>query len=277
MATWYPEGYNPNQQRVFYPPGPPPLSAAHSKPWRPRASTVSTQTNSSATPRTTSTPEQPNAQGPPPQSIVKTRGQSGTWVPPPQIDLVDGVDYFKIGDTVRIRRWAAATDSFTDWITGQVVRPVLVENDARTYLVSYEDPRTGRRMEKQFSPRFQEIAALVDGKREPERAARLNAAGGATATAFKQQANEFGRTIFAPIPVERPGSGGKVVVYTPCIVLSPPNEGASGVRLRILSGPAANREITLRLNTSVLQAYTPENAHTLRQKGFLVEGDSLRS
>jgi hypothetical protein len=29
---------------------------------------------------------------------------------------------------VHIRRWNATTDSFSEWVTGQIVRPIVVEN-----------------------------------------------------------------------------------------------------------------------------------------------------
>ncbi|KAJ7137810.1 hypothetical protein C8R44DRAFT_868185 [Mycena epipterygia] len=254
MTTWFPEGY-PTQPRVFYPQGPPPLSAATSNPnppvWRPQwppRTGSGTQSGSSAsqTPRGT-------------QQIVHmdSRDKNSGY---PQLDLVDGVDYFKIGDSVRIRRWTAATDSFSEWFTGQIVRPVLIDDQdgsqRRSYLVSYEHPRTRERREKQFSPHFPEITSLEADPVSATPSLRITVKS---------------HLVFAPIPVSEVGGQAKNVVYSPAIVLTSPNE-QGGVRLRILAGPAAKREIS-NFALKYAPAYTAEAAQILRMKGFRVEGD----
>ncbi|KAJ7286354.1 hypothetical protein C8J57DRAFT_1708664 [Mycena rebaudengoi] len=246
MTTWYPEGY-PIRPKVFFPPGPPALSdqlAGNTIPYRYKPSRSSGTSGSS-----------------------KNAGFEATMHPRrndanagyPQLDLVDGVDYFKIGDTVRIRRWSQATDSHTSWILGTVERPMLAENadgsQRRTYLVSYEDPRTKERREKIFSPHFQEITSL---EADP-----------VAATPPRRQDNPS-NVVFAPIPILDP-TGMKRIVYTPALVLTSPNSHGA-VRLRVLAGPAAKRELDnflLKHSTP----YSPDTAKVLRQKGFSVEGD----
>ncbi|KAJ6502028.1 hypothetical protein C8R45DRAFT_1209671 [Mycena sanguinolenta] len=248
MTTWYPEGYGSNQ-RYYYPPGPPPLSAATSNPnpptWRGYQ-----RTNYSDSAKTSSAS----------QVSIPLMGSPSTKQIQgyPQLDFTDGVDYFKIGDTVRIRRWNPNSDSFTEWATGQVVRPLLVENpdgtQKRTYLCSYEHGRNKERKEREFSPYYREIVNL-----EPDPVA-------------VPPFGHDGRLVFAPIPVRDP-SGHKQVVYSSALVLTAPNE-QGGVRLCILAGPAAKREID---NFPVKQAalYNAETARTLRRKGFRVEGDGI--
>ncbi|KAJ7217062.1 hypothetical protein GGX14DRAFT_42771 [Mycena pura] len=197
--TWFPEGYSPHPQVFYYPPGPPPLSAAtatpNPQPWLPRGqSRKGSASGSSHT----------GSRGMRSEPASGTRAQTRTNMPDssyPQAELVDGLDYFKIGDQVRVRRWAVATDSFTDWIVGQIVRPVLLENEdgsqRRSYLVSYENPRTKKRQEKQFSPHYQEITSLEsDSDAAPDTLA--------------PRTNIKSNVVFAPIPVET--RHGKVVM-----------------------------------------------------------------
>jgi hypothetical protein len=81
MATWYPEGYGGNQ-KYYYPPAPPPLNP-NPPPWRgyrPRPkNTDSDKTSSSAS----------QASVP----LVHGRAANPGY---PQLDLMDGVDYFKV-------------------------------------------------------------------------------------------------------------------------------------------------------------------------------------
>ncbi|KAJ7681742.1 hypothetical protein B0H17DRAFT_1138175 [Mycena rosella] len=259
MTTWFPEGY-PSQPRVFFPPGPPPLSAATSNPnpppWRYRPRQASGTGTRSGGSGTSSDSRLSGASEPVPH--MHSRNNSGY----PQLDLTDGVDYFKIGDLVRIRRWAAATDSYSDWITGRIVRPVLSENEdrsqRRSYLVAYENPHSKELKERQFSPHFQEITSLEADPVSATPNLRLN---------------DKSNIVFAPIPVTDADGKVKRIIYSPAIILTSPNE-QGGVRLRVLAGPAAKREIS---NFLVKHSppYTVASAQMLKQKGFRVEGDGI--
>ncbi|KAJ7024284.1 hypothetical protein C8F04DRAFT_969214 [Mycena alexandri] len=266
MTTWFPEGYT--YPPVFFPPGPPPLSAATSNPNPPPWRGYRKGSNASGKPSSSQTSSTPS--------------QRNTHASHPQLDLVDGVDYFMIGEKVRVRRWYAATDSFTPWYMGEVVRPVIVENNdgtqRRAYSCIYEHPANPVPLEKLFSPHFQEITSL---EADPVSATPVLRLG------------KDSKLVFAPIPVADL-SGNKRVVYSPAIVLvralssifertnsktflfglqTTPNE-QGGVRLRVLAGPAAKREIG---NFAFKHAppYTAESAQILRQKGFRVEGDGI--
>ncbi|KAJ7461569.1 hypothetical protein FB451DRAFT_1181295 [Mycena latifolia] len=263
MTTWFPEGY-PAQPRVFYPPGNPPLSAATSNPnpppwpgykYTPRAMGVTGGRGSAPSSGVVSQ----LAGGAGPVARMHSRIHQSSY---PQLDLTDGVDYFKIGDIVRVRRWTAATDSFSAWMTGQIVRPILSENEdgtqRRSYLVVYEHPRTKEPKEREFSPHSQEITSLEADPLSSTPALRLN---------------EHSSIVFAPIPVSDPTGAVKRIVYSPAIVLTSPNE-QGGVRLRVLAGPAAKREISNFLVTHA-PPYTAASAQMLRQQGFKVEGDGI--
>ncbi|KAJ4485385.1 hypothetical protein J3R30DRAFT_3680041 [Lentinula aciculospora] len=77
--------------------------------------------------------------------------------------LISGVDYFKVGETVRVRR-LNSVDTYTDWAYGQVTRPHLrqyrTSEPERVYYVSYIDPRNGERKEHEFSCYRKEILPL---------------------------------------------------------------------------------------------------------------------
>ncbi|KAJ7161486.1 hypothetical protein C8R43DRAFT_1123931 [Mycena crocata] len=268
MTTWFPES-QPVRPQFYFPPAPPPLSAATSnpnpRPWtyQPRKASVSgSGSGSGSSPHVqVSRNLEPVAHHQAMHSQIphaRVRKDSAG----PQFDLVDGVDYFKIGEFVRIRRWTAATDSFSDWITGRIVRPVLVENDdgsqRRTYLVEYEHPRNKKPQQKEFSPHLLEITSLASG---PPTAVHP--------LAMRNNNN----IVFAPIPASDASGRAKGVVYTPALVLTSPNE-QGGVRLRILAGPAAKREVS---NFAVKHSvpYNAESVQMLRQKGFRIEGNGV--
>ncbi|KAJ6531612.1 hypothetical protein DFH09DRAFT_1408977 [Mycena vulgaris] len=258
MTTWFPEGY-PAQPRVFYPPGPPPLSVAtsnpHLAPWRYQPRKASGTGDASQPSRSASQ----SSRSSDPVAHMHSRNNNSGY---PQLDLVDGVDYFKIGEFVRVRRWTAATDSFSEWIRGQIVRPVLIENEdgsqRRSYLVSYEHPRTKEVKEREFSSHFQEITSL---EADP------------VSTTPNLRITDKSNLVFAPIPVSDTSGTIKRIVYSPAVVLTSPND-QGGVRLRVLAGPAAKREIS---NFALKHAppYTAASAQLLRQKGFQVEGDGV--
>jgi hypothetical protein len=84
MSTWYPEGYNPHQQ-YFYPPGPPPLSAATSNPNPPPWRGYQPRKSENDSGRTSSSQV----------SVAPVHGRN-TNSGHPQLDLVDGIDYFKV-------------------------------------------------------------------------------------------------------------------------------------------------------------------------------------
>ncbi|KAF7330060.1 hypothetical protein MKEN_00270100 [Mycena kentingensis (nom. inval.)] len=304
--TWYPEGYNPAEQKIYYPPGPPPLSAAHTsgvQPWiRPRINTSQPKVMPPTTTTTrgtlptgsggSSNTQSSHGHPPPqrrqhqqarpreshPQAPAQTRSARVQQHQVPSVhaaveeaplaqkdvELVEGVNYFKIGETVRVRRWAIATDSHTDWVVGEVVRPVLVEHTdgttRRSYLVAYNDPRNGQRKEKQFSPHFKEIASI------PRRSASPS-----VPQPLPPPPNPNAPTVLAPIPTSYAGYNGEVIVYTPCAVLSPPERGRG--RVRILS---TNRDVSLAasaLSSDIAPSYNVENARKLRGMGYLVAGD----
>ncbi|KAJ7766751.1 hypothetical protein B0H16DRAFT_1453777 [Mycena metata] len=251
MTTWFPEGYT--YPPVFFPPGPPPLSAATSNPNPPPWRGYRRGSNANGKPSSSQTSSTPSTPGP---------SQRNTHSVHPQLDLVDGVDYFRIGEKVRVRRWYAATDSFTPWHMGEVVRPVIVESpdgrgQRRAYSCIYEHPANLVPQEKLFSPHYQEITSL---EADPVSATPVLRLG------------KDSELVFAPIPVVDP-LGNKRVVYSPAIVLSARNE-QGGVRLRVLAGPAVKREIE---NFAVKYAppYSAESAQILRQKGFAIEGDGI--
>ncbi|KAF7337931.1 ATP-bind-3 domain-containing protein [Mycena venus] len=260
MTTWYPEGYSTHQP-YYYPPGPPPLSAATANPNPPPWRGYQLQPRKSNNDSGRSSSSQTQASMPPTRCGRSTTGTSSY----PQLDFMDGIDYFKIGQTVRIRRWNAETDSFSGWKTGKVARPILHEKDdgtqkrARSYLCSYEFGQNKEYREKEFSPHLQEIESLEANPISVTPALRLG--------------NNC-QFVFAPIPVSNSSGTGKRVVYSPAVVLTSPNE-QGGVRLRVLAGPAAKREID---NFAIKHAppYNPESAQILQQKGFQVEGDVLK-
>ncbi|KAJ7264986.1 hypothetical protein B0H12DRAFT_1068675 [Mycena haematopus] len=247
MTTWYPEGYG-SDQKYYYPPGPPPLSAATSNPnpptWRGYQ-----HTNNSDSSKTSS-----RAQSQASVPLVPPVHSHTTSPGHPQLDLMDGVDYFKIGDMVRIRRWTPDTDSFTDWAVGQVVRPLLVENEdgtqRRSYLCSYEHGRNKERKEREFSPHYHEIASLVDLEVD------------SVPSVPDPRLGNGDQLVFAPIPL-RDISGSHWVMYWPAIVLTAPDEQGM-VRIRVLAGPAAKREID---KFSVKQAL-PYNAESAQILGY---------
>ncbi|KAJ7685624.1 hypothetical protein DFH06DRAFT_1358231 [Mycena polygramma] len=272
-ATWYPEGYHPQQQQYYYPPGPPPLSAATSnpnpQPWRgyqpqpaPRKSEKDggIVSNSRGMPvassrgMTSSSRTAPSAAAPS-QAMhgPKTTRNSGH----PKIDFVEGVNYFRIGETVRARRYYPLTNSYSDWIRGEVLRPIVRDgkngSQCRSYLVSYMHPANAGPKEKEFSPYYSEITSL---KVDP-----------APFTPYLRSS----QLILAPIPdTDAPGTI-KPVVYTQAMVLTSPDVHGA-VRLRVLAGPNAKRELN-NFSLNQAQPYTAESADMLRLKNFRVESD----
>ncbi|KAJ3868179.1 hypothetical protein EV359DRAFT_77932 [Lentinula novae-zelandiae] len=200
-AHWYPEGYV-LPTSTAYPPGPhhpsytPKVTSHHGapKPWyaphvqgssqersRPSPSPASRSSSSSHTNTSTD-----GFSASMPSHTMAGIGDPG---------LVSGVDYFKIGDTVRVRR-LTSSNTYTDWAYGQVTRPHLkqyrvgitfssnVREDhlqqpkfayielivwlsqttepERVYYVSYIDPRNGERKESEFSCHRKEIASFYE-------------------------------------------------------------------------------------------------------------------
>ncbi|KAJ7735246.1 hypothetical protein DFH07DRAFT_1065077 [Mycena maculata] len=289
MQTW-PEGA-PLNPTFYFPPGPPALSATTSNPNPPSWSYRPPNASGTNRPRPS---RGPPAQvyvrngvpppGPPQFSDEKSspnqsRNGSGTGSGShPSLshgsaqmyvrnaghthpDLVEGLDYFKIGDVVRIRRWNAAQDAFSEWNTGQVVRPRLTENDdgshRRSYVVSYK--HGDKTKEREFSPYFQEIASLE---------------GDPTPVIPNLRLGDNMQIVFAPINV-KDSAGQKRVVYTQAQVLTAPNEHGC-VRLRILAGPSMNHEMS-DFSVKHAQPCNAQSAQMLRQQGFLVEGNGTAS
>ncbi|KAJ6490682.1 hypothetical protein C8R47DRAFT_456377 [Mycena vitilis] len=272
-ATWYPEGYHPQQQQYYYPPGPPALSAATSnsnqQPWRgyqpqpaPRRSErgggiVSDSpgmpvTNSRGT--TSSSRSTPSEVAPSQATYGhKTTLNSGH----PKIDFVEGVNYFRIGETVRARRYYPLTNSYSDWIRGEVLRPIVRDgkngSQRRSYLVSYMHPANAGPKEKEFSAYYAEITSL---KVDP-----------APFTPYLRNS----QLILAPIPDNDVPAAIKPMVYTPAMVLTSP-DAHGAVRLRFLAGPNRKRELN-NFNLNQAQPYTAESADMLRLKNFRVESD----
>ncbi|KAK7038132.1 hypothetical protein R3P38DRAFT_3182239 [Favolaschia claudopus] len=267
-ATWYPEGYAP-QQQYYYPPGPPPLSAATSNPNPPRwqgyhhAQAMRLKNNADSG-KTSSRSQSSGQVATVPMPLARSAasravsGSSKSHKHKPADELVDGVDYFKIGDMVRIRRWTQQTDCYTDWKIGQIVRPILSEHEdetvpKRSYICSYEHGPDNVRKEKIFSPALKEIASVQAQPMPPH-------------VGYKP-----GATMFAPIPFAKaPGYPGNLngVVYSTVTLLTAPNEQGN-VAVRVLAGPGAKREIN-NIAVEHIWPYHADSAQMLRRNGAKV-------
>ncbi|KAJ7481147.1 hypothetical protein B0H11DRAFT_2420116 [Mycena galericulata] len=295
MQTWYPEGA-PLYPKYYFPPGPPAFSTAtcnpNPPPWthRPQnASSTGSHGGSQAsrgkemytrggvpsgppgpffgdnnpTPPYDRTGDFPgggsrshSSKGHGPGVSVRNMNAAHTHP-----DLVDGLDYFRIGDNVRIRRWDASKGGFSTWSVGQVARPRLVENDdgthRRSYLVAYQHYDGIK--EREFSPHFQEIASL---KKDPNPATPNIRLG------------ENSRVVFVPVQFDDQARQ-KRVIYTPVQVLTSPNERGRA-HLRILAGPRVNFEL-IDFTMKHAVPHNTQSAQKLREQGFAVEGDGTLS
>ncbi|KAJ7599353.1 hypothetical protein C8J56DRAFT_881802 [Mycena floridula] len=161
-------------------------------------------------------------------------------------------DYYKIGETVRVRKFHRDTSQHTLWVYGQVVRPVLhasPSGEERVYQVQYVDPTTSESKQKYFSPRCREIEPLFSEKQrntsQPIVFARI----------------EFQKTRHRNLPQEKS-------IWTPVAVLH--HSPLGGVSVRVLLGPAKGN------NVDALTELVPYNsvvAAALIKYGFMVEGD----
>ncbi|KAJ7633063.1 hypothetical protein FB45DRAFT_1027174 [Roridomyces roridus] len=274
MQTWYPEGA-PLRPQYYFPPGPPALSAATANPnppsWsphhpsRPRHVHASGMNGKDPNSSSSSRTKVPGARGTVPpgyptneSSSLKSSAPTHKSNRPRTIggggpggddaaELIDGFNYFKIGEQVRIRRLDRKTDKYSPWSVGRVVRPRLIEAEdgayRRSYIVAYEHHQETK--EREFSPYFQEITSLESNND----------------VVYTPNIRQNVQIVFAPIRS----------VYTPAQVLTSPNESGR-VRLRILAGPNANHELT---DFAINQAmpHTAQSALSLRQQGFEVLGN----
>ncbi|KAJ3975302.1 hypothetical protein EV361DRAFT_519266 [Lentinula raphanica] len=167
-AHWYPEGYVLPTSRA-YPPGPhhPAYTeklSSHSqgpKPWYAPQFPPAVQESPRSSTRTSAQSSSSSRTG----SANSSASHAMAGIADP--GLVTGLDYFKIGDTVRVRR-LTSSNTYTDWAYGQVIRPHLKQyrttEPERVYYVSYVDPRNGERKENEFSCHRKEIAPLFEHK-----------------------------------------------------------------------------------------------------------------
>ncbi|KAF9070680.1 hypothetical protein BDP27DRAFT_1401827 [Rhodocollybia butyracea] len=172
---WYPEGYVLPTSSA-HPPGPyhpaytqnPTSHSSGPKPWyAPKLQTPpSDLRDHSGARRSSSSSQTRNSSSSSHAHSEEMARIAGVGDP----GLITGVDYFKIGETVRIRR-LNASNAYTDWAYGQVTRPHLRQyrptEPERVYFVSYIDPRNGDRKENEFSCFRKEIAPLFDKKESP--------------------------------------------------------------------------------------------------------------
>ncbi|KAF8882458.1 hypothetical protein BD779DRAFT_1444806 [Infundibulicybe gibba] len=244
MSThWYPDGYN--YPSVFHPPSQVASSSSGRTP------------NTAYSPPTTRGPHGYYPRSPHfPRALQHQASRAPVLNQHP--DLIDGIDYFKIGETVRVRRYHAQKDEYTSWLTGKVERPVLVPDalggTKRSYIVSYTNPHTGISQEKMFSPFLNEISEvpvpqMVSMPRVSEQ-----------------------RLVFALVPaMAKDGNPSHHQVWTPSLLLTRPTD--RGARVRIMAGPAKNKEIN---NVKFITTYSPQHATDLRRRGAEVIGDGRR-
>jgi len=238
-AKWYPEGYS-------YPTMPTYSEATDS------SGTSGQVSNSRAGIRVSSSRGyclSPGRSSPTKRSIAHGRGLVSQ-----ELDLVDGVNYFKIGEMVHIRRYHAQQDKYSSWLPGTVVRPVFKSGENgtshRLYIVSYVDPYTQEVREKSFAPHLKEIADIPSDDLVRPAA---------------PQFNPKPPTVFAFIY----SSVKQTYVWTPALFLS---RSMTGSRVRMLVGSSANREVD---GVKFTMPYTSASLAEIKGKGQDVETGKL--
>ncbi|KAJ3998864.1 hypothetical protein F5050DRAFT_1741784 [Lentinula boryana] len=246
-AHWYPEGYV-LPTSTAYPPGPyhPAYTEKmtnHSrapKPWYDSQLQHSSQEPKLSSTRTSRTSSSGRTQST--SSSASPTGHIIAGISDP--GLVSGVDYFKIGDTVRVRRLTSA-NTYTDWAYGQVIRPHLKQyrttEPERVYYVSYVDPRNGERKENEFSCHRKEIATL-----------------------YERGLGSQPSLVFALVPL---GSSSK---WVPANII---HMSASGVDVRAVSKHLQHGYPTHFRGVQVLVPYNASVVRSLKAAGHEVVGD----
>ncbi|KAE9388645.1 hypothetical protein BT96DRAFT_1003996 [Gymnopus androsaceus JB14] len=240
-AHWYPEGYVLPPSTAF-PPGPQhpaytlklssPLGAP--RPWL-TPQLASQGRHSSGTQRSSASSQSYSSSSvSAPQELARIAGVGDPG-------LVAGVDYFKIGETVRVRR-LTASNTHTDWAYGQVTRPPYeaIQKPERVYYVAYVDPRTGARKENEFSYYRKEIAPLAERRGSQP-------------------------LVFALLPYN--SLNGPVLIWTPAYVV---DNSDFGVQVRVASGPTAHSHFD---NVQYIVPYNTSVARSLKAAGQTVAGD----
>ncbi|KAJ8082513.1 hypothetical protein PM082_008368 [Marasmius tenuissimus] len=167
MAHWYPEGYV-HPTSPAYPPGPQhpayttkiQVAPGQHAPWYAAPTPNMSLTAASSHPRRSS---HSSSSSRTPRGSSSSGSVPAAHVVEPITDCVDGINYFKIGRVVRVRRQLRSRTGWTGWVFGEIIRPYLSEYErdearkGRCYFVAYVDPLTGALKEDKFFPDRQEI------------------------------------------------------------------------------------------------------------------------
>ncbi|KAJ3847626.1 hypothetical protein EV368DRAFT_87525 [Lentinula lateritia] len=259
-AHWYPEGYV-LPTSTAYPPGPhhpsytPKVTSHHGapNPWYAPHVLGSSQERSRPPPSPASRSSSSS------HTLDSTDGFSASMPSHTMADLgdpglVSGVDYFKIGDTVRVRRFTVS-NTYTDWAYGQVTRPHLKQyrvgitfsskttEPERVYYVSYIDPRNGERKESEFSCHRKEIAP------------------------FHERRGGQSPLVFASIPSKSTSKG---YVWVPAHVT---NVSDSGVDVKVAAPHVQHGSPTHFRGVQALVPYNSSVARSLKAAGQKIVGD----
>ncbi|KIJ96722.1 hypothetical protein K443DRAFT_273945 [Laccaria amethystina LaAM-08-1] len=268
-AKWYPEGYSYPTLPPNFGGSPATSSSGKSSGHRPSLSRSTAPARDGAAGRV----------GYYDRSIKSTSCHTSVLGHPPldstagRPELVSGLDYFKIGDIVQIRRYHTDKNAYSNWLPGRVVRPIFktctIGGDSRNYVVSYTDPYTQEYKEKTFSPWLNEISEIAPERPSSPCSDKPTKASTDTAAVARMNAPVYARIKLSQWTKE--GSRENRRVWVPALPLAPP--GVHGLHIRVLAGQATHQEFS---GVTEILPYSPKTASECRKQGHLVEGDGLK-
>ncbi|KAF8997060.1 hypothetical protein BDQ17DRAFT_1329563 [Cyathus striatus] len=172
---------------------------------------------------------------------------------------VPGVDYYMIGDHVKIRRYNKTTKKHTQWLVGTVRMPffaprgIEVDNEPRrrAYEVEYYCPVDRKMKLGAFFPHLRELDCVKEGEE------------------FSNERRSGLEVVYAQLEHPYQNRNGYLSfrrIWTPCIE----SKGKTSVTVRALAGHAKNAEFEGAVRT---MPYLPEVVQELRERGEEVVGD----
>ncbi|TFK38291.1 hypothetical protein BDQ12DRAFT_666480 [Crucibulum laeve] len=258
----------PNYTTAISPSRTPPPQSVISTRTRTRTGSVST---SSATRAQPGYPGSGPTHTPYSTSSGSSSGRGAPGIPqrPPHArkrDLVPGVDYFKIGELVDIRRYNSEKKAFSEWFPGRIIRPIFYPRDnssprvqqCREYVVEFTCPYSQTPKEMIFSPDHGEIREIPSD---------IPADIPAHPTPGKV-------VVFALLATPYRGTDGKQYLYkawTPAYLLTHMNP--RGVTVRALLGPGKGKDYA---DVQETKTYSKHVAADLMKRGQVVEGDGTQ-
>ncbi|KAF8156050.1 hypothetical protein B0H34DRAFT_715943 [Crassisporium funariophilum] len=181
--------------------------------------------------------------------------------------LVDGVNYFKVGEFVDFRRWDRKNKTYSKWLPGKVINPTDNMKGERCYIISWWDVMTQDWKQCTCTPSLDEIRALSPDAAMPARQAHSATPANANLETAKLVVQKD-TVLFVLLSVL---DGSKTrSIWTPAICLGV--EKPHGYRVRVTAGPLKNQVFD---RVQEIMPHTAEVAMDLRKSGQTVETSGL--